>query len=144
MSLLFDLTKDDAKILLDSYSKKKQELQAELSRVTARMQEVSRILKGDVVRPSPAVQEPLLPLVAGDGYNTGWTWSQKIKYMMEKLNKPVTTKEIVDSLGEIDAKYKEDRETAVKSVSATLSSGSKNGIYIKTLSERNENQYELA
>ncbi|HMJ47383.1 MAG TPA: hypothetical protein VK498_08635 [Ferruginibacter sp.] len=56
--------------------------------------------------------------VLTNGYNAKWGWSQKVKYIVEKENKPITSSEVAQKILKFEPTL--DKVTALKNVSADL------------------------
>lgn len=63
-------------------------------------------------------QHPSLP------YSEKWPWVKKIRFALEVQGRPLTTKEIVETLTEYEIELMFDRKKAVASVSSMLSTKS--------------------
>lgn len=81
-----------------------------------------------------------------EGYSNDFTWLKKIKYALGK-NGPSTTPEIFNVLAEIEPDLTDNRRTAIRSISATISTilndDTGNPIFIKSTNNSGEYVYEL-
>ncbi|GAB3414902.1 hypothetical protein [Niabella aquatica] len=80
------------------------------------------------------------PTIHKDGYDSSWTWLTKIEHLL-RLHNELTTGSMVDLV----LKYESDREkgTVMRSVSAMLSSKSKEGVISKRTNAKGEFVYFL-
>ena len=79
-----------------------------------------------------------------DGYSPSMLWIDKVKYILKMFPKGLTTSHIIDELIKIEPKYSDDRKTAVRSISATVSAKSKSGGELQRVTNfRNEFVYSI-
>ena len=97
--------------------------------------------------PSSEFPNTISSVAIGLGYKDAWTWEKKIKFILEyKGNVGLTTSGIVTILIEMEPDYfiKERRSKAVASISAVLSSKTKEGVFYKKINDRNQNIYFIS
>jgi hypothetical protein len=80
-------------------------------------------------------------------FSPKWPWLKKIAYAIKEAGKPVTTKEIIETLELYEPKTEEERKRVLSSVSSTLSvkSGkySERKPFVKGLSESGEFTFDI-
>lgn len=78
------------------------------------------------------------------GYLPNMLWLEKIKYILQKSSNGLTTSQIVEQLIKIEPKYNASKQTAVRSISATVSAKSKkDGELQRVTNFRNEYVYTI-
>lgn len=111
---------------------------AELEKQLSDLRSVLSSLNGSSVKPQ-------LPLIIPDGnagYNVNWSFSKKIKFIIQTAGHPITTREIVDTLVQkYEPQEQNNRKKVVATVSSILSTGAKNGSFIKTTDDSGQNLY---
>ena len=77
-------------------------------------------------------------------YSDKWPWAKKIRFALERQGKPLTTKEIVETLIEYEIGLMFDRKKAVASISSMLST--KSGTdkeFIRVESDSGDFEYDI-
>jgi hypothetical protein len=91
--------------------------------------------------PEPTTNGTLIPRVE---YSETWPWAKKIAFAIELNNKPLTTKEIVDSLIDYESSFLFDRKRVVASISSVLSMKSgPDKDFIRTENDAGEFAYNI-
>lgn len=81
---------------------------------------------------------------AAPEYSEKWPWIKKVHFAIEQQQRPLTTKEIVDTLTEYETSFIYDRKRAVASISSILSSKwGNNKEFIRMESESGDFAYGL-
>ncbi len=78
-------------------------------------------------------------------YNTLWPWFRKIEFAINHMNKPISTREIIETLSEFEPSFLYNRKKAVASISSVLSTKSGKGKkFIRKQNDIGEFIYTLA
>ena len=129
--------------LIDFYIKRLRTLKDEIMEREREMKEISQVIqklkKREVISDTDAEIT-----VSSIPYSDKWTWVKKIEFAIEYQNKPLTTKEIVDTLTEFEPSFLFDRKRVVASISSTLSSKSgPNKEFVRVERDSGEFAYHL-
>jgi hypothetical protein len=116
------LTDDEKKDIIETYKTKLANLQQEVARVKTVLEKFGV---------SAPISTPLFsnPNERKDEYRINWNWTLKIKYALQKLNRCVLTREIIEKIMELEPTLK--REEIINSISSTISTKSTKGIIFK-------------
>jgi len=116
------LTDDEKKDIIDTYKNKLANLQQEIAKVKTVLE------KFGVTIPT---NTPLFnnPNERKDDYRVNWNWTIKIKYALQKLNRCVLTREIIEKIIELEPTLK--RDVIINSISSTISTKASKGIIFK-------------
>lgn len=76
-----------------------------------------------------------------NGYDPNWTWMQKSVYILNKAGKPLTSKEIIDAIDELEPGISIAK--LVNSVPATLSVAAGQGKLIRSKLQNGEYAYTV-
>lgn len=116
------LTDDEKNDIIETYRNKLASLQQEIGRVKAVLE------KFGVTVPT---NTPLFNTgnERKDDYRVNWNWTLKIKYVLQKLNRCVLTREIIEKVLEFEPALK--REEIINSISSTISTKASKGIIFK-------------
>jgi hypothetical protein len=103
------------------YVERQKFLKAQINMLEKEVKEISAIIMQlrQAERTEGATE--ITPLANADVYDDKWPWVRKITFAMEQVNRPVSTREIVDILTEYEPEFIADRKRAIASVSSTLS-----------------------
>jgi len=133
--------------LIEFYIQKLKVLREEIAEREKATKEINaqilRLKKGRTSSSSsgPNLHQLEAPLVP---YSDKWPWVRKIRFALERRGKPLTTKEIVDTLIEYEIALMFDRKKAVASISSMLSTKSGDDKeFIRVQSESGDFQYDL-
>lgn len=79
------------------------------------------------------------------GYSADWSWTDKIKFVLEESGRVLKTKDIIDRLLNYDPDLGGDRlEVTKRSSSATVSRQTKNGVFGKSEDKDGISKYGLS
>jgi hypothetical protein len=113
-----------AKLLIDFYIQRLKTLKTEIIERERELKEINgtiqKLKRGNL---SPVESSPK-EMINDSHYSEKWTWVKKIQFAIELQGKPLTTKEIVDTLTEFEADFIFDRKRVVASISSMLSTKS--------------------
>lgn len=142
MGILIEVHDVHAKLLVDFYIQRLKVLRAEILEHERETKEINSIIqklkKGDNHEVS------LTASTTNISYSEKWPWVKKVQFAIEKQGKPLTTKEIVDTLTDYEADFIFDRKRAVASISSILSS--KSGVekeFLRVESESGDFAYDI-
>lgn len=128
MAIQIEIHDIHAKLLIDFYIQRLQVLRAEMAERERETKEIYTIIqklkRGDI---SKETQAAGLAQAAPSNYSENWTWIKKVQFAIQQQGKPLTTKEIVETLTEYEPSFIFDRKRAVASISSILSSKSGTG-----------------
>jgi hypothetical protein len=92
----------------------------EFKEISATIQQLKR--KGEMPKTSSVHVQVNL-----SDYTENWPWLRKVRFVMEQKNKPLTTKDIAETLTDFEPSLLIDRKRAIASISSILSSKSGEG-----------------
>lgn len=132
MSIHLEVNENHAGLLIDFYIKRLKFLKEEISVREKETREInSQILK---LKRGNKKDEVILHTNQKDHgeevensipeYSDKWTWVKKIEFAITQENRPLTTKEIVDTLTEFEVGLLFERKRAIASASSVLSTKS--------------------
>ncbi len=124
MPIQIEVQEFHAKLLIDFYIQRLKTLKTEIIERERELKEINgtiqKLKRGNL---SPVENSPK-EIINTTPYSEKWTWVKKIQFAIEQQGKPLTTKEIVDTLTEFEADFIFDRKRVVASISSMLSTKS--------------------
>lgn len=129
--------------LISFYLNRLKSLRDEIIDREKEMKDINTMIQ-KLKRRNISVEQPVENTIAKIEYSDKWPWVKKISFAMEIQNKPLTTKQIVETLMEFEPSFLFDRKRAVASISSILSSKSGTGReFIRIDGEFGEFSYDL-
>ena len=112
--------------LIDFYIQRMKILRDEIAAKEKESKEINiQILKLKKGKNQPSLHSSQIDDVRNNvEYSDKWPWVRKIRFAIEQQKKPLTTKQIVETLTEHDTELLFDRKKAIASVSSMLSTKS--------------------
>lgn len=125
MPVNIDVLDSHAQLLIEFYMTRMKALRDEIIEKEREMKEINQVvqkLKKRNMTEHPDIK-PDNAIVLSD-YSDKWPWVKKIAFAIENQGKPLTTKEIVETLTEYEPSFLFDRKRVVASISSILSTKS--------------------
>ena len=137
MPISIQVNDNEVPALVEFYQVKVEETKRVLAAYEAMLEKLKNTNSHNGFSTTP-IKSTILP----DGYNPQWIWLLKINHILK--DQSLTTTQIVEGILEREPQKRSERSKVVASVSAILSTKSKEGgIYNKELNDRQENVYSL-
>jgi hypothetical protein len=146
MAIQIEVQDAHAKLLVEFYIQRLQVLRGEINEREKEIKSINSTIQslkkaqfnGSVVNPGST------NVNLNTNYSNKWPWVKKVQFAIESQNRPLTTKEIVETLTEFEPEFIFDRKRAVASISSILSSKSgDNKEFIRIESESGEFAYAM-
>lgn len=114
-----------------------------LSQLNSSLSDAAKEVSNDV-KERKEVMRNSINSFTDKSYSIDWTWTQKITYVLKQKEHPLTKKEILTELKNLDHQIAQDHNLAQRSVGATLSRQTKNGKFkVYEDSKKDFNAYAL-
>ena len=123
MAIQIEIQEGHAQLLIDFYVGRLKVLRDEILDKERETKEITAIIQ-KLKRREPQLLVSNGISVDKSTYSDKWPWVKKVQFALENNGGPLTTKEIVDVLTELEPSFLFDRKRAVASVSSILSSKS--------------------
>lgn len=121
MPIQIEIQDTHAQLLIDFYVGRLKTLKDEISDREREAKEINGVIQKLKKRESvPIAISNGLPVDRSD-YSEKWTWLKKVLFALDTMDRPLTTKEIVDVLTEYEPSFLFDRKRAIASISSILS-----------------------
>jgi hypothetical protein len=137
-NLQLEITKSDAKEMLDFYQKKVKQFVADNHEVFEKLQQLTDMT---------AKLQRIIDSPGDKDYPLGGSWNQRIQYFLQSEPEGLTARQITKRIMKIEGIYNEAEEKRIYSgVSPTLSSGAVGlvtPIYERKNNEKNEYVYSI-
>lgn len=142
MAIQIEILDSHVKHLTEFYIQRLKTLREEIQERERETKEINanilKLKKGGTTSPEA------VPTILSADYSDKWPWLKKVQFAIELQNRPLTTKEIVDTLSEYEPSFIYDRKRAVASISSILSSRWGEGKEFKrTQSDSGDFAYDL-
>jgi hypothetical protein len=129
MAIQIEIQDSHAQLLIEFYISRLKVLRDEIIAREQETKDINRIIqklkqKNISERIERNVSTSERSVSAITSYSHKWPWVKKVQFAIEYQNKPLTTKEIVETLIEFESSMLIDRKRAIASVSSILSSKS--------------------
>mgnify|MGYP002075297013 CR=1 FL=1 len=147
MSIQIDIDEAQVKLLKEFYKTRVNEIQSEISKLTAEIEELGRFAKKldfkpnevDITLPDPSAK------YSSSGYQDRWPWVKKAAFLIEDEGRPLSTKDMVELILEkYEPKLKDKRKTVVASLSAVMSTKTKEGLFTRVTNQFGEFEFSVA
>ena len=146
MSIHIEVQDAHAQLLVEFYLNRLKTVKDEIVEREKETKNITGIIQ-TLKRGSASAHE--LNILPKADYSDKWPWVKKIQFAIEIQKKPLTTKEIVDTLSEYEPSFIFDRKRVVASISSILSTksgdsrefsrvGSDSGEFAYVLNGKNE------
>ena len=126
MSVNIEINENHIDALIDFYIQRMKILRDEIAIREKESKEINaqilKLKKGK--NPSSLLSSTSAQPINGVGYSDKWPWVKKIRFAIETQGRPLTTKQIVETLTEYEIELMFDRKKAVASISSMLSTKS--------------------
>jgi hypothetical protein len=147
MPIHIEIKDNHIKDLIEFYSNKQKSLKDQISRLEKDLRDVTATISQLKQRNIDPTTSAASLLTESQIFSSKWPWVKKIAFVIQEARKPLTTKEIVESLDAYEPKTGEAKKSAISSVSSTLTV--KSGKYsdkrdfIKSVSETGDFAYDI-
>lgn len=121
MMIQIEVNNDQVEDLIEFYSIKQRALRDQISKLEKDLRDITMMISQlRHLATMPRSSRPYA-LENVDIFSTKWSWIKKITFAIKVAGKPISTREIVEILDIYERRTEEERKTAIKSVSSTLS-----------------------
>ena len=141
MTIKLEIKETDVEPLKQFYQNRLNQISGQIDMLKADLEGITRVLAKLNSEPLNG-EERIESIQRKNGYPAKGTWVDRIEFILNNANKPISTSQIVK---EIITRYQPELERGkvVASVSATLTAKAHENRYLKTKNEKNENTFQL-
>jgi hypothetical protein len=127
MAIKIEIQESHVQSLIDFYLSRLKMLREEIADRESEFREINMIIQklkrnGESVKIIHTKDH-----IIATQYSDNWSWPKKVRFAMELMNKPMTTRDIAEALTDFEPSLLIDRKRAIASISSILSTKSGNG-----------------
>jgi len=123
MSIQIEVQNAHIEYLIEFYLERLKSLRAEISAKEQELKDITSTIQKLKKGSNPDKFEEADAAIDVE-YSERWPWVKKVEFALKYKNKPLSTKEVVETLTEFEPEFLIDRKKVVASVSSILSSKS--------------------
>lgn len=145
MSVQININDVQANLLKDYYKRRLSEIQSEIGKLTAEIGEIDKFMKQLDKEVLSADALSNTTNISINNYQDRWSWVKKAAFLIKESGRALSTRDMVDLIiDKYEPGQKENRKTVVASLSAVMSTKTKEGLFVRQQNEFGEFEFSLS